>query len=42
MNELEQWDFFKEETLTRKRKDFYYLQSLSLKQERGFCYYFDL
>ena len=38
MKEPEQWDYLKEETLTRKRKkDMYYLQSLSLQHERGFA-----
>ena len=37
------WEYLKETILRRKRKkDLYYLQSLSLQHHRDFCYYLDL
>ena len=35
-------DLFKGRDINKKKNDMYYLQSLSLQHERGFCHYVDL
>ena len=43
MDNTNEWDYLEEEILTRKRKkDLYYLQSLSLQHDKILCHYPDL